>query len=296
MKPPPLRWVRPRSIAECLDALAGPEEDAKIIAGGQSLMPLLALRMSAPAALIDIDRLDELDHVSTHGGYAYLGALVRHRRLAADPAVEAACRLLPVAARHIGHAAIRNRGTLGGSLAHADPAAELPAVMVLMHADVVCLSAGGVRHVPAAEFFAGPYSTTLAPDEIVAAVRLPLPVPGSRYGFCEVAARPGDFARAGAACMLRLDPAGVILGFRAVLFAVSQAPMDVSGTSVDLLGMPSAKADWAAVAAEAGVAATGSPQSGTQPGGAAGIAYTRRLARTVAQRAITQALHDRPAE
>lgn len=296
MKPPPFRWARPRSIAECLALLSDLGDDAKIIAGGQSLMPLLALRMAEPAVLIDIDRLDELDHVSARGSDTYLGALVRHRRLAADPAVAGCCKLLPVAARNIGHTAIRNRGTLGGSLAHADPSAELPALMILLRATLVCLSAGGVRHVPAAEFFTGPYSTALAPDELVAAVRLPRPAPGSRYGFCEVAARPGDFARAGAACVLRLDPAGVIRDFRAVLFAVSPAPADLSGLTSGVTGMASAAVDWPAVAAELGSAATGPLAPGPGPGGPGDPAYTLRLARTVAQRAITQAIHNGPAQ
>lgn len=289
MKPPPFGWARPRSIADCLATLAEVGDEAKIIAGGQSLMPLLALRMSAPSVLVDIDRLDDLDHVSVHGDDVYLGALVRHRRLVADPAVGAACRLLPVAARHIGHAAIRNRGSLGGSLAHADPAAELPAVMVLLGATLVCLSARGVRQVPAAEFFTGPYSTSLAPDELVAAVRVPRPAPDTGYGFCEVAARHGDFARAGAACTLRLDPAGSIAWFRVVIFAVSRAPVDLCGASAGVVGMDSADVDWAAVAAQAAAAATGSSRSGD----AAEIAYTHRLARIVAQRAIVQAVADR---
>jgi aerobic carbon-monoxide dehydrogenase medium subunit len=290
MKPPPLRWARPGSIEECLAVLADLGEDAKVIAGGQSLMPLLALRMSAPGVLVDIDRLDELDHVSAHGAYTYLGALVRHRRLAADPAVEAACGLLPVAARHIGHVAIRNRGTLGGSLAHADPSAELPAVMVLLGAALVCLSARGVRHVPAGEFFTGAYSTVLAPDELVAAVRLPRPAPGTRYGFCEVATRQGDFARAGATCRMRVDQAGVIRGFRAVFFALSHAPVDVSAASAGVLGMPSAAVDWRAVAAELAGAVTGRPPGPEHGETADAAAYSRRLARTVAHRAITQAI------
>jgi len=280
MKPPPLRWVRPASIAECVAQLAELGEDAKIIAGGQSLMPLLALRMAAPSVLIDLDRLTELDHVTPREGHVYLGALVRHRRLTADPAVAAACGLLPSAARHIGHPAIRNRGTLGGSLAHADPAAELPALMVALRAELICVSAtAGRRNLPASEFFTGPYSTALAQDELLAAVRLPLPGPGTRYGFCEVSARPGDFARAGCACVLDLDPAGVIQDASTVLFAVSGAPVDVSRAAAGLRGLPAAEVDWRSVAAQladtAELAAT--------------AAYTRRLARTVLRRAMTQA-------
>lgn len=245
MKPSLVRWRRVGELDEAVEALAELGDDAKLIAGGQSLVPLLALRMSSPAVLVDIDRCAGLDYSTVHDGDLYLGALVRHRRLLGDPLVAAHAPLLASVAGAIGHGAIRNRGTLGGSLSHADPAAELPAAMVGLEATMVCVSAAlGARRVPAERFVTGPYSTVLADDEILAAVHVPAVPPGTRTGFAEIAPRSGDFARAGAVCTVRVGPDGTVSAVRLVLFAVGPAPLDVSAAATGCLGAVLADGDW----------------------------------------------------
>lgn len=297
MKPPALRWASPTSLAEAVGMLGDFGGEAKVIAGGQSLMPLLALRMASPGTLIDVDRLHELDFVTVHGSDLYLGALVRHRRMQHDPAIGSVARLLPVVAGHIGHVAIRNRGTLGGSLAHADPAAELPAAMVLLNASVVCLSRRGRREVPAAGFATGPYTTVLDEDELVAGVRIPLPDPGSRFGFCEVAPRSGDFARAGAMCRAVLDHGGRIESLQMVLFAVTPTPTPLDSLPAAVIGLPGIEPHRGA---DAGAAAGADAVAGAVAGavaeaveqGSASLAddYARRVSGVVAIRALRQAV------
>lgn len=279
MKPAPLRWVTPGSLAEAVDVLGDLGSEAKVIAGGQSLMPLLALRMAAPGTLVDVDRLVELDHVTIHGPDLYLGALVRHRRMQDDPTIGRAAGLLPAAACHIGHVAIRNRGTLGGSLAHADPAAELPAAMVLLGASVVCLSRRGRREVPAARFATGAYTTVAGDDELVVAVRIPLPKPSTRFGFSELAPRSGDFARTGAMCSVVLDPVGRIEKLCMVLFAVTPTPVAFDGLSDTVVGLTPAEVNDEAVAG----AVYGALESVTD-------GYVRRVSGVVAARALRQAM------
>lgn len=227
MKPAPLTFVRPRSVADCLAVLDNQDETVKVIAGGQSLMPLIALRMSTPDTLVDVGRLTELTTVHTGPDAVVLGARVRHRQLV-EGTVGSVPAILGMAARHIGHDAIRNRGTLGGSLAHADPAAELPAVMVLVGAEIECRSrTGGARWLPAREFFVGPYQTAMLDEELLTAVRVPRPAPDARYGFVEFSPRHGDYARAGALCVVHAGPHGTVRHVGAVLFAIGSTPVEV---------------------------------------------------------------------
>ncbi|MBX5467400.1 MAG: FAD binding domain-containing protein [Firmicutes bacterium] len=196
MKPAPFGWIRAHSVAEAVAALREHPE-AKVIAGGQSLVPLLNFRLSRPSHLVDINPLEtSLNQVEWSGSALTLGALVRHQRLAEHPVVRERVPVLSRAASHIGHWAIRVRGTLGGSISHADPAAELPAAMVALNAVLVAQSADGTREIPASEFFQGYYTTALQADELLTAVRIP--APEGRWGFAEVARRLGDFALAGA--------------------------------------------------------------------------------------------------
>jgi len=248
VKPAPLNLVRPRDVAGCLAALDQADGAvAKVIAGGQSLLPLLALRLSTPDVLVDLGRLAELTAVTVRDDVVELGARVRHRELADGVAGP----VLGVAARHIGHDAIRNRGTLGGSLAHADPAAELPAAMVLLGAEIVCRSAGGTRAVPAREFFLGPYLTALRDDELLTSVRVPRADAGTRYGFVEFSPRHGDYARAGAVCAVRVGADGTVRSVAAVLFAVGPVPVDVSAALAPALGLPAVGCPWAELAESA---------------------------------------------
>lgn len=217
MKPARFHYVKATSVPHALEQL---DEETKLIAGGQSLLPIMNLRMATPERLVDIDALHELDRVVVAGSELLIGALARHDRLVRDPQVSREAPLLAAAARHIGHVAIRNRGTLGGSLAHADPTAELPAATVALRASIICDRADGRRReLPAEDFFQGRYTTALEPDEMVTWVRLPLSkVTG--WGFHEVAPREGDFAWAGA-CVVRETAPDAL---RVVVFGVESIP------------------------------------------------------------------------
>jgi carbon-monoxide dehydrogenase medium subunit len=228
VKPTLFEYVRPPSVA---DALAELERDpeAKILAGGQSLMPLLNLRLARPSRLLDIGGLVELDRVFDDEGSVLIGALVRHRRLETDPLLVRRVPLLADAATHIGHRAIRNRGTLGGSLAHGDALAELPTVMVALRATIYAESrSGGRREIPADGFFVGHYTTALEPDEIVTWVRVPVLADGVGWGFVEFARRHGDFALMAAAATVRLDADGKVAAVRAVVLGAGDTPLVVS--------------------------------------------------------------------
>lgn len=196
MKPAVFQYLRPQSLEEALSMLR--DHDAKVLAGGQSLIPLMNFRLSRPETIVDISHLNELASISAAEGTVRIGGLVRHQELHENPQIRELLPVLATAAGEVGHWAIRNRGTLGGSLSHADPAAELPAAMVALHATLVLESADGAREVPAEEFFLGFLTTDLQSDEIVTAVKVPVPADGVRYGFAEFARRPGDFALAGA--------------------------------------------------------------------------------------------------
>ncbi len=206
MKAAAFSYARPQTLGEALDLLARHGEAAKPIAGGQSLVPALNLRLSAPELLIDIFRLPELRGVGVAGGTLRLGALTRHAELLTAPDVAAHAPLLIRAAAHIAHPAIRSRGTLGGSLANADPAAELPACMLALNARIIAEStARGRRSIPAGSFFTGLFATALAHDELLVAVEIDLPGPGACAGFAELARRNGDYAMIGLAAQGEMD-------------------------------------------------------------------------------------------
>jgi CO/xanthine dehydrogenase FAD-binding subunit len=212
MKPAPFRYARPATAAEAVALLASTPGETKLLAGGQSLVPLLNMRLVRPAVLVDLNGARELGRIDAapRGGLV-LGALVRHADLAAAPLVRERAPLLAEAARHVGHAAIRNRGTLGGSLAHADPAAELPAALLALDATLGLLGPRGMRRVAAADFFRGLLATALADDELLAEVTVPAPPRG--WGFGEIARRPGDFALAGVAASLDAEGHARVVGF-----------------------------------------------------------------------------------
>jgi carbon-monoxide dehydrogenase medium subunit len=244
VKPAPFEYVRASSVAEALAEIAA-DPEAKILAGGQSLMPLLNLRLARPSRLVDIGWLGELDRVFDDEGSVLLGALIRHRRLEIDPLLGARVPLLAAAAAHIGHRGIRNRGTLGGSLAHGDSLAELPAVMVALQATIFAESrAGGRRELPADGFFLGHYTTRLEPDELVTWVRVPVLPSGSGWGFVEFARRHGDFAQMAAACTVSLQADGSIAGLRAVLIGAGDAPR-VMSTGEEVRGARPTPQLWA---------------------------------------------------
>ncbi|MDP6343725.1 MAG: xanthine dehydrogenase family protein subunit M [Alphaproteobacteria bacterium] len=237
MKAPDFEYQRPESLAEALDLLARHGGEAAIVAGGQSLMPILNFRLAAPALLIDIGGLAELRQVNDGGDHLVLGAGLRYCDLEASELVARHLPLLHSALGHVGHPAIRHRGTLGGSLAMADPAAELPACCLALDGEFTLTSQRGERRFAADGFFQGVYDTALADDEILTAVHLPKRPPDAIWAFDEVARRRGDFALAGLALVGR--PANGALGApRLVLLGVADRPLLAGRTMALLEGVP----------------------------------------------------------
>lgn len=275
MKPPPFEYVRATSVSHALEELSA-DPDAKPLAGGQSLIALLNLRLARPSRLVDIGRLGELGRTFEDVDSIVLGALVRHRDLELDPVLRARAPLVSDAARHIGHVAIRNRGTLGGSLAHADPAAELPVVMLALDATFYTDSAArGRRAIAADDFFVSHFTTALDPTELLTWVRVPALQPRQGWGFVEFSRRHGDFALAGAACTVRLDTGGRVAQVRAAVMGVGPRPLLVS--------------DEAALGErpEAGLAAQLARRWAPSGGG---DDYRRKLTVVALRRALEQAL------
>jgi len=244
MKPARFTYEAPATLAEALAALAARGEAAKIIAGGQSLAPMMNMRIAQPGHLIDINRIAGLADVRIESGHLRCGALIRHADLARHETVRRHAPMLAHAAGTIGHYAIRQRGTLGGSLAHADPAAQLPAAVLALDATMEIAAAGGRRMVPAAEFFASIFTTVLEPHEMLVAVHLPLAQPRQGWGFRLFTRRAGDFALALAACTLVRTAGGVE--------NISLSAGGIGPTPVRLAVAPGAgDAAWCAQAARA---------------------------------------------
>jgi carbon-monoxide dehydrogenase medium subunit len=281
VKPAPFEYADPRTLPDALEQLAAHGDDAKVLAGGQSLVPMLNLRLARPGVVVDVNRVAGLDTLEERDGVVRVGALVRQRTLerwAGDRAP-----LLAAALRSIGHTAIRARGTVAGSLAHADPAAELPALVLCLDGSVVARSRRGERVVPAADLFAGPLMTTLGADELVTETRWPLPPRHAGWGFHEVARRHGDFALVGVAAVVTVR-GGRVERAAVSLFGVGPTPVRATAAEARLLGQaPTAAAvDEAARAAAAGL----DPADDLH----APASYRRRVARTLTARALADAL------
>jgi 2-furoyl-CoA dehydrogenase FAD binding subunit len=221
VKAAPFRYERPRSLEEALQLL-GADEQTKPLAGGQSLVPMMAMRLARPSMLVDLSGLAELDRIEQRDGELVTGATVRQRALERCEDLAEQLPLLAAALPFVGHREIRNRGTVGGSIAHADPAAELGLVAATLRATIVARWPKGVREIPADQFFRGPFQTALAPGELLTSVRWPLAHPGDRFAFAEVARRHGDFALCGVAVHLRPD--GEATAARIGLLGVGPAP------------------------------------------------------------------------
>jgi carbon-monoxide dehydrogenase medium subunit len=247
MKPPVFEYHRPETVAEALAVLAEVGHDGKVLAGGQSLVPLLNMRLAAPRHLVDVNWLVELDEVAREPGAVRVGALARHARLEHDPGAAEAVPLLGQAIADIAHTSIRNRGTVVGSLVHADPAAELPAVLVLLEGMMELASAGdgGTRRVAAADFFLGPLESAIRPGELATAAVFPAPPAGSGSAWVEVARRHGDYAVCGVGVLVELDRGLRVSSARAALISVGPVPAPVDLTDA-LGGQPHDAADWAA--------------------------------------------------
>jgi aerobic carbon-monoxide dehydrogenase medium subunit len=236
VKPAPFAYHAPASVEEALGLLSSLGDEAKLLAGGQSLGPMLNLRLATPAALIDINRIEGLDYLTVdEEGALLLGPLTRHRTLEHSEVIRRGWPLLHEAIPYIGHLAIRNRGTIGGSLAHADPAAELPAVIMALEGQLLVEGPGRQRLVDAERFFASFFTTCLGPDEMLRAVRIPARLPGTGQCWIEFAARPGDYALVGVAVTVRLDTEGRYEAARLVCSGAAEVPL-VGEAAVRLLG------------------------------------------------------------
>jgi carbon-monoxide dehydrogenase medium subunit len=235
VKPSPLRLARPRSLPEALELLGEHGDDAKLIAGGQSLVPLLNFRLAAPAVLVDLNQLPGLAAIEIAEDSVRVGALCPQRDLERHSAALAACPLLALALPLVGHVATRNRGTVGGSIAHADAAAELPLLLQTLSGEVEVTSSSGARLVSSEEFFVSHLTSCLEPDEIVTEVRFPVTGAGWGSGFAEVAPRHGDYAVCAVACALRVE-AGVVVEARLGAGAVSDRPVRLAAAEAALVG------------------------------------------------------------
>jgi aerobic carbon-monoxide dehydrogenase medium subunit len=222
MKPAPFAYAKARSVAHAIDLLA--QDDARLLAGGQSLIATLNMRLSHPALLVDINSIDALDRIAVKNGHLELGALVRYAQAERSAELARRAPLIALALPHIGHPAIRNRGTIGGSLAFADPAAELPACVVALGGELDVSGPHGQRTVGADEFFHGLFETALTPRDVLTAIRVPAADADTRVGFAEFARRHGDYAMVGLAACARAEGQRLV-GPRLVFFGVGPTPV-----------------------------------------------------------------------
>jgi aerobic carbon-monoxide dehydrogenase medium subunit len=279
MKPPPFQYRAPETLDETI-ALLAVDPGAKLIAGGQSLMPILNFRLAAPSVLVDLRRVPGLDRISIGGDGVQLGAKVRWRDIEEDARLERAHPLLCAAVAHVAHYQIRNRGTIGGSLAHADPAAELPGIAVTCDGEITVVGAGGKRTIPAAEFFAGPLTTVLHPDEIVTELCLsPWPA-RRRWAFEEFSRRQGDFALAGVALFYDEDAQGCASNAHLGVIGACSRPHRLS-TVEALINGRVIDDEMIAAAARGAACAIDPPQDLHAP-----VEYRRALVATLVERAL----------
>ncbi|MBX5466133.1 MAG: xanthine dehydrogenase family protein subunit M [Firmicutes bacterium] len=283
MKPAPFRYAAPRTLDEALAVLSQHGAEAKVLAGGQSLVPLLNLRLARPELVVDINRVAGLDAVRHEDGWVEIGALVRQWDAERDPLVRSQVPLLAQALGYVAHPQIRARGTLCGSVAHADPAAEIPLVLTTLGGEVVAARAGGSRTLPAEAFFLDLFTTALASDELVTAIRLPA---GGFQGtaFCEFSPREGDFALVAVAVALRWDAGGRIQEARVGVSGVGPTARRVVEAEAALAGEEKSRsaAQRAGEAVAAAVHASGDVHASAE--------YRRHLARVLTERAVVQAM------
>ncbi|MEX0923373.1 MAG: xanthine dehydrogenase family protein subunit M [Rhodovibrionaceae bacterium] len=283
MKPAPFDYAAPDSLEEALTLLADYGEDARPLAGGQSLVPMLALRLARPSALIDLNRIAALSGIAVEGAALRIGAMTRQAALLASGEVARHAPLLRQALQLVGHPPTRARGTIGGSLSHADPAAELPAALLTLDAEIVIQGPAGERRVPAAEFCFGPFETAVQPGEILTEVRIPLHGP-SGSAFLEISPREGDFAVVSAAVRLNLDENGLCREAAVVLGAVAPTPLRCANSEAVLhgRGLDSKTIAEAVAALPVDAVEFDSPFAGRD--------YRRRMAGVLVRRAIEAAL------
>jgi CO/xanthine dehydrogenase FAD-binding subunit len=285
MKPAPFDYYAPTSVDETCSLLARYGSDAKLLAGGQSLVPLLALRLAQPATLIDLNGVHELDYIRADDNGVAIGAMTRQRTVERSSVMRETCPLLPAAVEWIGHPQIRNRGTIGGSLVHSDPAAELPALATLLDATFTITNAQGAKRiVKPDEFFVTYLTTAVEPEEMLSEIYFPTLPAGTGWSFVEVARRHGDFALVGAAATVALDSAGACSNARIALFGVAPTAARSPSAEQALLNQ---KPDERAIAA----AASEVVKDIDPPGDVhASVEYRKYVATNLVRRALTEAV------
>lgn len=283
MKPAGFSYHRPHTLGEALDLLTAHGDSAKIIAGGQSLVPVMNMRLATPAELIDLNDLPALAGIGDKGNFVEVGALTRHYQLAESELVRRRCPLLAQAAETIGHYAIRQRGTIGGSLAHADPTAQLPLVAVTLNAEIDIASSRGQRTVSAADFFLSVMTTALAPDEVVVAIRFPAAAPGEGAAFRIFSRRHGDFAIVAVAATMAVANAH-ITALRIGIGGVGPIPVAYAGLCRRFIGQAADenRVKELAQAVRDAVEPEDNPRIPAE--------FRRELAQTLTERALTRAL------
>lgn len=282
MKPAPFDYMAAESADEAVAALTRYGDEAKLLAGGQSLVPMLNLRLARPAVLVDINRAKELDYLREADGRVHIGAL--GRQAAVEKWARERLPLLATALKHVGHLAIRNRGTVVGSVAHADPASELPALLLCLDGEVVARGPKGERVIPAGALYRAPLTTSLAADELVTEARFTLPRPEAGWGFAEVARRHGDFALVGATALVWLDATGTVAGARVAFFGVGGTPTRGTDAETALTGQTPTPEGIRAAARAA--AATLEPEGDLH----ASARYRQDVAAVLAERTLVEAV------
>jgi len=283
MKLPPFDYACPTTLPEAVQLLATSNGDAKAIAGGQSLVPMLAFRLAQPTLLVDLRKLPDLRGIRISAKGVTLGAMVRWRDIEDDERLDTAHPLLKAAIAHVAHYQVRNRGTVGGSLAHADPAAEMPGIAMTCDAEIAVVGKSGAHVIQAADFFQGALTTALMPDEIIVEIRLPAWPAGRRWGFEEFARRRGDFAMAAAAVFYDQDESGKARNAHVGVVGVAGRPLRLPTVEDVLNGRA---IDAAIIAkAEAATSAAVDPQDDIH----ASAAYRRALVGTLVERALKRA-------
>lgn len=285
MKPAPFEYHAPDSLEEALQLLREHGDAAKILAGGQSLVPAMNFRVVQPSVLIDLNRVKELGYIRAEDGSLHIGAMTRERALEFEASVSSRLPLLAEAMPHVAHPQIRNRGTLGGSLANADPAAELPVITTALEAHFRLSSASSERWVAASEFFRGLFTTALAPEEILVEVELPFLPQRTGWSFLEVAPRAGDYALMGVAVLLTLGTEGACQAVRLVYLNAGEGPVDAREAAESMIGHSPTEELFEAAAALAS-------EKEIHPFGNvhASPAFQRHLAKVLTKRALRQAI------
>lgn len=282
MKPAPFEHLLPRTLDDALAMLAEHAPDARPLAGGQSLVPMMNFRLARPTVLVDLNKLPELSYIRDAGDHLAIGAMTRERAIENSDVVRDAAPLLHDATLNIGHLPIRSRGTIGGSLSNADPAAEYPATVLALDATLIARSVRGERSIPAAGFFDGVMTTTLEPDEILTEIRVPKAPPGSGAAVVEISRRHGDFALAGVAAQIALDGARVI-GIRLAACGIGPGPIRLTEAE-NILSENGLSAEALALAGQAASRAA-DPDGDVH----ATADYRRKMAGVMMKRAVEKA-------